>query len=332
MMNAVSSHYFAMSGSSVPSPIVITNCTGRKVQARSTVSLRREGEGATAAVAATWAARVKSCPKVVSAADLYAGRAFQDAHACARAAQGRLAVVSAGLGLVWADEPVPHYDLTIAPGDPAISILPLLHRNGDSVVCWWRALNFSLGQPRPLAALLQSSHGPVLLAMPGTYLDMVSDELSVLPAESLGRLRIFTSRSWLKRCPAVLASVCMPYDERLEALPGFAGTRVDFAQRAALHFVQELQGHKLNLPAAVELVQRAMASLEVRRLPARSKRTDEEILATLRANWHVHRGQSAQLLRFLRDEALVQCEQSRFKGLWHQLKSEQTGERTHGRP
>lgn len=302
------------------------------MQARSAASLRRESSGATSAVAGAWAARVKGAARLVPAADLYAGRAFQDAHACARTVRGRLAVVSAGLGLVWADEPVPHYDLTIAPGDPAISILPLLQDNGDSVACWWRALTFSLGQPRPLATLLQSSRGPVLLAMPGTYLDMVGDELSALPMDLIGRLRVFTSRSWLKRCPAALASVWMPYDDRLEALPGYAGTRVDFAQRAALHFVQELQGHTLTLPGAVESVHRAMASLEVRHLPSRSKRTDEEILATLRANWHVHRGESARLLRFLRDEALVQCEQSRFKGLWHQLKSEQTGGSSYGRP
>ncbi|EJY58328.1 hypothetical protein PACIG1_5859 [Pseudomonas aeruginosa CIG1] len=51
----------------------------------------------------------------------------------------------------------------------------------------------------------------------------------------------------------------------------------------------------------------------------RRRASDEEVKALLIAAWGTHNGSSTRLLRYLRDDALVACEQSRFRSLWLEL-------------
>lgn len=111
----------------------------------------------------------------------------------------------------------------------------------------------------------------------------------------------------------------LPYDERLEGLPNYAGTRTDFPQRALLHFVQELDGHRRDFGTAHASVLFEMSKLKKPELPVRVKKSDEEIMALLAKNWDKYDGASGRLLRFLRDEKKVACEQSRFRRLWLHL-------------
>jgi hypothetical protein len=74
-----------------------------------------------------------------------------------------------------------------------------------------------------------------------------------------------------------------------------------------------LGGHALSLETARQKVLDAMSNLHKPVLPERQRKTDHEILLLLRQNWHRLNGSSARLLRYLRDDALVSCEQSRFR-------------------
>jgi hypothetical protein len=114
----------------------------------------------------------------------------------------------------------------------------------------------------------------------------------------------------------------MPYDERLESLPGHAGTRVDFPQRAMLHFVSELDGHCLDLEAGRHAVVTALDGLAAREIPARVRMDDAQIATMLRRHWTEHGGSSTKLLRFLRREAQIACEQGRFRDIWRGIKVE----------
>jgi hypothetical protein len=51
----------------------------------------------------------------------------------------------------------------------------------------------------------------------------------------------------------------------------------------------------------------------------RQKKTDEEIIVILQTEWNRFDGRSTRLLRFLRDEIMVACEQSRFRDLWRKI-------------
>jgi hypothetical protein len=114
----------------------------------------------------------------------------------------------------------------------------------------------------------------------------------------------------------------MPYDDRLESVPHYSGTRTDFPQRALLHFVTELDGHYLDWSAGAKAVSQSLTGLSTRHIPTRTRLDDAEITNVLRRHWTDYGGSSTRLLRFLRREAQIACEQGRFRDIWRGLKAE----------
>jgi hypothetical protein len=154
---------------------------------------------------------------------------------------------------------------------------------------------------------------------------MVRDDLANVRPSDAKKLRIFTSQLGRRAVPANLEFCVIGYDERLEGLRGFDGTRADFPQRALRHFIDVVKGHDQSLDSAHRSVAKALASLSIRSLPVREKKSDEEIMDLLRKDWTVYGGSAGRLLRGLRDDALVACEQSRFSQLWRQVRAELEG-------
>ncbi|MGE8165954.1 hypothetical protein ACQKRQ_38160 [Paraburkholderia sp. NPDC080076] len=236
-----------------------------------------------------------------------------------------LRVVSAGLGIVSADELVPNYDLTIANGRN--SLAPVLSSLNASASDWWTALTLQFGTRRTLLSMFcDTDDSLVMLALPGSYLNLIGKELAALSPQQITRLRIFTSSRGRTILPPAIQHAAMPYDERLETsrLPG---TRTDFAQRALRHFVEDLSGHQLEIGVAAKVVAESMHRLSKRTVPLRNRMSDDEIAAILRENWIRFQGASTLLLRYLRDEAKVACEQRRFQGIWSQVKNDLPGGR-----
>jgi hypothetical protein len=162
-----------------------------------------------------------------------------------------------------------------------------------------------------------------MLALPSRYLEMLVPDLLSLDPALRELLRIFSSTAGVSTLPAELQHFALPYDDRLESLPGHDGTRTDFPQRAMRHFVEQLQGHEVDLEAAKGRVAMALRGLSPRQTPSRTKHSDSEIAEVLRKQWTQHKGSSSQLLRYLRQEAQIACEQKRFRGIWQGLKAEQ---------
>ena len=266
-----------------------------------------------------------------AAGDLYGGRSITEARHTANSLSAPLHIVSAGHGLLHADDRIPSYDVTVTPA----SDNPLhrcLLRLGRSPADWWPALIEAFGVQRSLTGLVKDfPESLVLLAVPSVYLTLLSRELANLSDDALSRLRVLTSSYGASTLPARLQTTVMPYDERLEGLAAYAGTRSDFPQRALRHFVTVLGGHALPLDTGRQSVQEAMRALRKPALPARQRKTDDEIILLLRQNWDRLNGSCTALLRCLRDDALVSCEQSRFRSLHRHLLAEFTGNSgTHG--
>ncbi len=117
--------------------LVITNCSKRKrVQPDSNLDAQHLEPGATDSVAVDWCSRLFAAEPVCAAQDLYAGRAFVEARRAASVLASRLAVVSAGLGLVDGTAKVPSYSLTTAPRDPN----NILRKIDASASDWWAEL------------------------------------------------------------------------------------------------------------------------------------------------------------------------------------------------
>jgi hypothetical protein len=303
------------------SAVVITNCTGRKRNLAGGRPLTPPTDAPTLrALGQAWLDSLGGSTSLHPVRDLYVGRSVVESASVANAIEASLAFVSAGLGLVDANELRPAYNLTVSKGDG--SIAPALARLGASASEWWDLLNASQGKPNPLRVLLESrTTHLVLLALPSGYLEMVFNDINAVGGSALKKLRVFTSAPGASSLPPRVQSFVMPYDKRLEA--ALPGTKGDFPQRAMRHFVETLCGHQLeNAEQGRQAVLKALERLAAPELPVRARLPDEEIVALLERHWHRHGGQSGRLLRYLRDEALVACEQGRFRSLWLTAKTQ----------
>lgn len=285
---------------------VITICSKRKRITQSP-SARAASlpTGKLTAVAARWLKELSDAPKGEAASKLYAGRAFALARSAADQAAAPLYVISAGLGLVASETPVPSYALTVAgAGEDAIG-----PRVEDSFKAaqWFDAVlggPYSVGLDRPF----QEAGALVLVALTRAYAGLVGDALSRLPATDKSRLRIFGT-AVEDRLPRPLHRQIMPYDGRLESV--FPGTQADFAQRALADFATTvaLQNPRASAEEHATAVSTRLEGRLAPPRPQRLRRTDSEILELIKLRAASSRPVS---LRALRDEEGIACEQGRF--------------------
>jgi len=303
--------------------LVVTSCSGRKrfPPQPGHLSLSRTGGqncDSLSEVARTWVGSIAET-ECFPARRLYLGRTLLDAQSVESVLlDARLKIVSAGVGLVDADDQIPSYELTVS-GDAG----QWLASHDHSVTEWWAALNEARRSSKsPLSDLiLGSQFGCILIGLPSRYLEMVAQDLDRVPEGNRANVRIFTSKLGLEVLSPDWHRSVLPYDDRLDALGSpCRGTRTDFAQRAMRHYVEHLQATDLDLDQGTGAVLKWLDAIgPAPVLPKRRRLQDPEIIALLRDNWHAHKGQSGRLLRFLRDTELVACEQGRFRDLWLQL-------------
>ncbi len=291
---------------------IVTNCTQRKSECAQADVAQLPHSRSTERLAQSWQRLVNGISPVCSVKSLYQGRTIVDTAAAAAHLAAPWYVISAGLGLKHADQLIPAYECTVASGS---ELSNRLERAEARTVDWWNAITAS--QPHPLSRLIAG--GTTLLALPGTYLRMVHDDLSNVPAAQVNQLRIFTSSAGAKFVPESLAGCVMPYDDRLESIPGYAGTRSDFAQRALRHFVEALGATPLCLDDARAKVRSSLAHKPRPRRSIGKRMSDDELRQVLITAWDQHDGSSTRLLRYLRDEARISCEQKRFSQIWKSL-------------
>jgi hypothetical protein len=300
--------------------LIITNCTSRKRDIGNDPLLPRfEKTGTVHGALAQWVEMVNSSKIVVNPLDLYQGRSISECRLASRRLSAGLYVVSAGLGLVSASDLIPNYSLTISEGSGSIqNWLALQNINSAD---WWLQLCHAFGMPTPISSLIGSisSNDRILIALPSRYLQMIASDLALIDPNQHANLRFFTSIAGAKFLPSALKSFVMPYDERLEGIPQHNGTRSDFPQRALKHFVTNLQAQDHPLGEAKYRVASAMESSQLRANPVRTKASDAQIAELILGNWKVYGGSATKLLRFLRDDAKVACEQSRFSGIWRKV-------------
>lgn len=305
--------------------LVITTCTNRK-RKRIPDHLHACAllQGEMTDVAEEWARRLASASDLYPASDLYGGRGFQEAILAADILDGDLFVVSAGLGLVEARAKIPAYACTILT-DAADSIVART-RGPFAPTKWWRALASVSPHHRGLAGVARRSTGLICAALSDSYLNMLSADLVALPKVVLCRLRIFTRAPADKVAPSLRPSI-MPYDDRLDGPDSpIRGTRGDFAGRALRHFAEHIATKRDQRSAAehAKAVVTALHGWDMPRRFARHRLDDAAILNVIRSRWDAERGSSTRLLRHLRDDRGVACEQGRFAALARQVRAERT--------
>lgn len=298
-------------------PVIVSNCTARKRGIKSALIMDANLVGpALADTVAQWQAAVASCTAVRTALDLYTGRSISEVRRAAHHLNASLHFVSAGMGVVQAEAKIPAYDLTPVQASGGLALALAQHQATSAQ--WWHLLS-RVGLSRLIRTRVDEQ---VLVALPATYLKMLALDLAEIRPEDAVRVRIFTSPAGLIEIPVTLRHTVMPYDERLESVTGFAGTKADFPQRALRHFVEELNGAGKSLQASRVLVTNSLALYTTRHTPQRKRLDDNQLKALIRQRWDGCQGRSTQLLRALRDEELVACEQRRFAQLWREIGKE----------
>ncbi|OYV67537.1 MAG: hypothetical protein B7X09_01145 [Acidiphilium sp. 21-66-27] len=168
-----------------------------------------------------------------------------------------------------------------------------------------------------IARLFGGCDGVIILALPGTYLGLIADELASLPPSILARIRLVgPSRGVVG---PKLAEVWMPYDSRFENAEGpNPGTRGDFAQRAARHFAEVVvrDAPRGDVATHAAMVERCLDPLLPPALPRRATGTDAELIEVIRDLLPQAGGRSGETLRLLRRQAGRACEQARFRRLF----------------
>jgi hypothetical protein len=217
--------------------------------------------------------------------------------------------------LVASATPIPSYGATVS-GGAVDNVQRVKGRSG--LADWWQAI----------CAISPFSTAPafgpgdlILVALSRPYFEMLIPQLEGWACTAPGQLRLFL-RLRAEETPPSLQQSVMPYDARLDDRRSpIPGTQGDFAQRALHHFVRQV------LPTApsgsaqehAALVRRNLAQLRAPGRLDRDKRTDGEIRELIERHWCEVGGSSSRMLRKLRDELGVACEQGRFKGLFHQV-------------
>lgn len=297
--------------------LILTNCTNRKRAPGVGVAQFRDIHPAPLTdVMTQWAKRLAGVGARAPARDVYCGRSFTEAVSAANFSRAELRIVSAGLGLVAASTEIPNYSATISPGAED-SILAKMDEINASA--WWDALvqDGPFSSPADL-----DQFDRIWIALSSPYLEMVKHTLVDWVAGGFQGLRIFCKPAVL---PKTLAPYALPYDERLNDPRGpIPGTEGDFAQRALAHFSKiSIDNPLTNLEEDFVTVQASLFGLVAPKKPNRQVKSDPEIRSIIRTEAQSIGWNSSKMLRHLRDELDVACEQKRFQKLF---KSEMSGE------
>lgn len=267
-------------------------------------------------LAEAWVMRLKRANGTLLAEQLYAGRGLSEARLAAAALHAPLRIVSAGLGLIDSRQTVPVYSLTVAGADP--DSIGSKVRGPFSSGLWWKALHSALGIPGGMMRdLVHERAGLAIVALPGSYLDLVAEEIISLPSDLLARVRLVGPPREVVR--AELRACWMPYDSRFDGPGGpNPGTRTDFAQRAARHFAERVvrASPGANAETHAEMVEQCLRPLSPPTRPQREVGTDAELIKVIRGLLAESGGRSGQTLMLLRRRAGRACEQRRFRRLF----------------
>lgn len=296
--------------------LVINNCSARKTAAPIRgLSARHLPRGTASELAVEWRTRCTAADKRVTAQRLYAGRGFSLARTAARSVAAEFRIISAGMGLVHPEAPIPPYSLTLSRSATDCILSRALSGMSFSADEWWREISTHRSGFSRLAA--RYPRALVIIAATSPYLLMVVKELASLPQVTRDRLRIIGLAQRLL-LPGALQPCVMPYDSRLNGhLGALRGTGFDFPARALAHFIG-LVGSDRRIGSPEDHAQRVRRSLSHSIAPTIVSRNRIDDY-TLNRHVELFKKQNTSRtvgLRRLRCELGLACSQERFAAAW----------------
>lgn len=302
---------------------LLINCTSRKRRPpMPELRARTLPTGDLLAISGEWVSRLKEAKYQFVAGHLYCGRAVTETLEAGKLVGGEVAFLSAGLGIIEQFQKVPAYSLTASTGYPD-SVSNRITGPYDAA-SWWRALAKAQRVTRPLTRFIESGRRQLtLLAAPTGYLEMVADDLADLSTKSLRTLRIIGPRRQ-EEVDKRLRANWLPYDGRLDnPKTGMNGTASDFPHRALRHFVAHVlpRDRRGSCESHACAVDEALSRFKTYIRPRGQSACDDTVSLAIAHVWKKHDGCRSRILRELRSDMNIACEQSRFRRLANQVEA-----------
>jgi len=307
---------------------LITTCTNRKSKVPDAdLCASSLPKGNLQSTISSWENHLGRDRNKIPAKDLYRGRGFSEVRKTIENNNLGLWIISAGLGLISGSQLVPSYNLTVAPSKKDTIQSRLLTKKQFQPARWWNNLNTKLHRtPTPIYDLISKSVDTYfIISLSRTYLELISEDLFLLHGHKQ-RIRLtglYSSESLI----SPFEQLWMPYDSRFDGPQSpNPGTRSDFPQRVTRHFIEEVFTHNpLATPDEhAETVSKILATMS---FPVKIKRTtlsNEAIKQIIIDRWDDAKGSGSRMLKIMRHEENVACEQSRFADLYRQIKLRMT--------
>jgi len=299
--------------------LIITACTNRKRYAPAE-SLKAENlpRGILEQTVSRWIECTQAAGARYFAKDLYIGRAIKDSLTAAALFGSEAYIMSAGMGLVKPNDKVLSYNLTVQPGSSNSIQSKIVEPISPNE--WWDELSHQFETPTPIAKLVnENPQEVILIACAEIYAQLIDKDLKTLGHDDLKRVRIFGPQHPENLSEGMRGTI-MPYDYRFDGPDGpLRGTRTDFGQRALLHFSQKIWPKIPSIGANQDHqneIKRLMTNMRLPEKVSRISLSDNDIIELVPNMWERANGKSSLMLRVLRDQELVACEQGRFASLF----------------
>jgi SAM-dependent methyltransferase len=299
---------------------IIANCTERKTVAPEARLSRVEPRSDGAKRADSWWNLLgHEHWKRTKAVSLYAGdhwfvvKSMQDIAG----SETRLWAISAGYGLISADQEICSYSATFAPGHP-----DSVGDDATAAADWWTRLAGKKipghDQPRSLSELFERDPSDVFLVIVSPkYLGAVEDDLQTAfqVLKPSGRLVVVSSGGAPRNR---LGEVFVAADGRLQKELG--GTRASLVARTARQLLNSVDQHHFEIDAIRRSLKKFSTDVPEFRMPVRERSVDSEVVEFIKAALRKdHAASYTKLLHMYRHEGRA-CEMRRFKGLYSEAK------------
>ncbi|MBN8460106.1 MAG: hypothetical protein J0M04_19940 [Verrucomicrobia bacterium] len=304
-----------------PPLILITNCSATKQVAAGEPLMLRKWTGTIRQRFRWWTQAVERKVDLTPARHCYGGDAWTQVLAGERAAPDnrRLWIVSAGMGLISADVPIPNYSATFVSADPD----SVGSENHSKVEWWnllvkWRRKLTGIGCVTDLA--IRNPESVFIVAVGSTYLSVIKNDLVSAREALTSPDNLLLISSGTRQMPA-LGSSLLPIDARFENLVG--GARATLNARMLRHIVEKYKSQRISAPQVSKYLSNLTLSLAQPRSFKRQPLTDEQIITFIRnQSVLLQRSSASGLLRVLRDGGSA-CEQKRFHRIYKTLNPNQ---------
>jgi hypothetical protein len=294
--------------------ILITNCAATKRITAGEPVLLRKWSGSVRQRFHWWRNAIEKQVPTTTARQCYGGDAWSQAIATEKISPSRskLWVISAGLGLLSADEEISNYSATFVNNEPD-SVASDLSGKADwwNLLVEWRRGLTGIGCITDLAVANPKS--VFIVSVSSSYFSVIKDDLisARTALASPDQLLVISAGT---RPVASLGDSLLPIDARFENLVG--GARATLNARMLRHIVEENRQERISASKISVYLSAIATTLKSPRSFDRRSLGDKEITAFIRKQLRlVPRCNASALLRILRDQGMA-CEQKRFRRIY----------------